>query len=374
MNKYIYIPFLIILNLSCLCAQESVVIAINKEKVLNRIDQKIYGQFLEHIYHSVSNGIWGETVWNRSFEDWNAYGDWKFHSNGHLNVNALQSNADYSLGNGKNYALSIEVKRVAGAGTVLLGVRDQRRGRVNTNHLHSLFDAGKSSYHKFETSVGWVWYAPVSTIKEVARVPGTISLNSWTKLRIHCKNNHFTAWVNEQQIFDRNLDKVPLSGSIILGVEGIEAEFRNLTITSLDESPVKRNESPIRQWNFVGDGSITAVTTGVVNHDKAVHIYSDGVAGIAQEQNYDVKVIDLLKGSVFLKGSVSEVNIQLLNGTKMLSEKTLSISSKWKEYPVELPVSADCTKATLRRNQISRQLVHRSAEFNASVFRSKWWF
>src|SRR4030042_4776085 len=59
----------------CFC-QEAVSIAINPSKVEGKIDEKIYGHFLEHIYHSVNGGLWGELVWNRSFEEPINKGDW----------------------------------------------------------------------------------------------------------------------------------------------------------------------------------------------------------------------------------------------------------------------------------------------------------
>ncbi len=36
--------------------------------VVHRIDEKIYGHFLEHIYPSVNGGLWGALVWDRSSE------------------------------------------------------------------------------------------------------------------------------------------------------------------------------------------------------------------------------------------------------------------------------------------------------------------
>lgn len=44
-------------------------IVVNPDKTTGKIDVGIYGQFLEHLYHSVNGGIWGDVVWNRSFEE-----------------------------------------------------------------------------------------------------------------------------------------------------------------------------------------------------------------------------------------------------------------------------------------------------------------
>jgi len=44
-------------------------IAVDPANVVGQVDERIYGHFLEHIYHSVNGGLWGEMVWDRSFED-----------------------------------------------------------------------------------------------------------------------------------------------------------------------------------------------------------------------------------------------------------------------------------------------------------------
>jgi hypothetical protein len=35
-------------------------LTLKPEQELNRIDEKVYSHFLEHIYHSVNGGLWGE--------------------------------------------------------------------------------------------------------------------------------------------------------------------------------------------------------------------------------------------------------------------------------------------------------------------------
>jgi alpha-N-arabinofuranosidase len=63
------VPFALFL-IAGLARAQGVSLALDPEKVVNRVDERIYGHFLEHIYHSVNGGLWGETVWNRSFEQW----------------------------------------------------------------------------------------------------------------------------------------------------------------------------------------------------------------------------------------------------------------------------------------------------------------
>jgi hypothetical protein len=45
-----------------------VALTVDTSKVVGRIDPKIYGQFYELIYHSGNGGLWGDMIFNRSFE------------------------------------------------------------------------------------------------------------------------------------------------------------------------------------------------------------------------------------------------------------------------------------------------------------------
>lgn len=67
--------------------------------VNGRIDERVYGHFLEHIFHSVNGGLWGEMVWDRSFEDppvadpgvaggWQPFGRGRFERSGERPLNS----------------------------------------------------------------------------------------------------------------------------------------------------------------------------------------------------------------------------------------------------------------------------------------------
>lgn len=88
-------------------------VAIDPTVTMNRIDERIYGFLLEHIYRSCSAGIWGEEVVNRSFEQ-------RANLTGRYVVGHRQSG-------------SFEV-RVTGDDSVI-GVRDGARERMRTNYV-----------------------------------------------------------------------------------------------------------------------------------------------------------------------------------------------------------------------------------------------
>jgi len=57
-------------------ASAQVSLTVDAAKTAGRIDPKVYGHFLEHIYHSCNGGLWGELVWDRSFEGGGAGAAW----------------------------------------------------------------------------------------------------------------------------------------------------------------------------------------------------------------------------------------------------------------------------------------------------------
>ena len=66
-------PFLFaFLTFACtfngIASAEDMSLTVHPDRVTNPIDEKVYGHFLEHIYHSCNVGLWGELVWDRSFE------------------------------------------------------------------------------------------------------------------------------------------------------------------------------------------------------------------------------------------------------------------------------------------------------------------
>ena len=48
---------------------QTATLTVDSDHVVKQVDNRLYGHFLEHIYHSLHGGLWGEVVWNRSFEE-----------------------------------------------------------------------------------------------------------------------------------------------------------------------------------------------------------------------------------------------------------------------------------------------------------------
>lgn len=348
------IKLLIILLFVCLFhlqAQEPVELQVDINKVENRIDDKVYGFLLEHLYHSVSNGLWGENVWNRSFEELLAYGNWQVGTEGEVTLDALgRPMADFRICRGKDYEVTLEVKRIEGDGAVLIGVRDQNRERMLTNRIYCYLGAEHNTSHKLELSTGWIWHTPIVKTTVADESPGTLETGIWAKVRVRCEGNHITGWVNGKTIFDRVIEQGPMDGAVTLGGEDCRVAFRNIQVVALDDIKLQINLNPVRHWYLVGKGVVEASHSNVLNHNIALHIHSSGkLAGIEQPENYSISKNDLLKGSLFLKGTVDKVYIQLLDKKKILAEQLITgIGNEWKEFPVELSSNRNTPWATLR--------------------------
>ena len=84
MNKFVIASAMFLLAATNMAARKNVDITVDPSKVENRVSPLLYGFLLEHIYHSASNGLWGENIWNRSFEEHFADGKWTVSSEGEV--------------------------------------------------------------------------------------------------------------------------------------------------------------------------------------------------------------------------------------------------------------------------------------------------
>lgn len=280
-------------------------VRVNSEKVVNRIDGKLYGLLLEHLYHSVSNGVWGENVWNRSFEELHAHGKWEVNDKGEVTLDALgQPLADFRIFRGRDYELTLEVKRLEGDGCVLVGVRDQNRERMLTNRLYCYLGAEGNTVHELELSTGWVWHTPVVTTRISDVVSGSLVTGQWVKVRVRCDGERMEAYVDGKKIFDRMVENCPRDGAITLGGKDCRVAFRRIRVSSLDgKSQMPCDLGPARHWALVGSGSVEAVYEDVLNQDVALCLHaSRRQVGLEQPENYCIRRNDALVGSVFLKG------------------------------------------------------------------------
>ena len=98
-----------------IAAAENVSVTVHPDRVLNSVDEKIYGHFLEHIYHSCNGGLWGELVWDRSFEGGGAGEAWKL-AGGCLAQEGAATNVRLVFGDPAwtDYEFTVEARKTGG--------------------------------------------------------------------------------------------------------------------------------------------------------------------------------------------------------------------------------------------------------------------
>ncbi len=144
-----------------LASAQTVNLTVNTGTVLHPVDPKIYGQFLEHIYHSVNGGIWGDVVWNRSFEETLTDGAWTV--NGEVlqaTAGAAESRFRFGSEAWRDYELTLDMMRPAGNGVLerrcaqqshrKLRTLDGRSRRLRPGATATIRDAAAGDYRPAE--------------------------------------------------------------------------------------------------------------------------------------------------------------------------------------------------------------------------------
>src|SRR5689334_17853717 len=113
------LAFLAALSVGTLCSAADpapVALTIHTDKVANPINPFIYGHFFEHIYNGGDNGLWGEMVWNRSFEyKGDDRGKWEI-KDGVIRETAHIDGARIYFGDPswKDYEFTVKARKISG--------------------------------------------------------------------------------------------------------------------------------------------------------------------------------------------------------------------------------------------------------------------
>lgn len=329
---------------------QEVTLTVHPDEVLHRVDPMVYGHFLEHIYHSVNGGLWGELVWNRSFEQ-NRHGRWSV-SDGHIVQRGMGTNVRLVFGDPgwTDYEFTLEARKTGGAEgfLILFRVKDE-----DTFYWCNLGGWG-NEHHQLERGRAgegrWGALGPA--------VEGAIEEGRWYKIRVRCEGNHFEVFLDGEPLIEYTDPGAHLQGAVGIGTWSTQAEFRNLKVTSLDGETLFEGlpESLVSQgtaqfWEPVGQPR-TAVTEGdALNGNFAQQIEGRGseAAGISQTP-FCIRAGQSYVGSLWAAGNAPEgLIVRLTDGDDVLAETKLpAVAGDWQEYPIELEAQGTCQEATLQ--------------------------
>jgi len=317
-------------------------ITMDPSTIVGTIDENIYGHFYEHIYHSANGGLWGDMIWNRSFEEYPSKGNWTI-SEGELKQSNLITDVKLFFGSKewKDYEFTLEAKHTDGYEGFLILVRASNDQNFYWYNIGGWGNT-QSALEK-ETNNNRVIVTDF--------VEGEVADNIWHNIRIRCEGNRIQAWLNDNQVLDfKDKDNPHLTGRVGLGSWTTEVNYRNIKIVSLDGStffeglPVLPDENLLpRHWLIMGNLNIDPYKFSPLNSEYCLK-FSDTKyeSGIYQE-NLAVKANTDYYGSLWIKAqSDDSLIVRLKNGNKNLAENIhSSFSLEWKEYPIHfLPLES----------------------------------
>ena len=327
----------------------AVAYTIDPETVVNRIDEKVYGHFFEHIYHSANGGLWGELVWNRSFEE-NAGGRWSI-EDGQVVQAGMGTNQRLTFGDPSwtDYEFTFEAIKTGGAEGFLVLFRMRSADEFYWYNL----GGWSNSRHQLEKGVkGERWGAVGPSVEE------RIETGKWYKIRVRCEGNHIQIWLDGERVLDYTDSRSPhLSGKVGIGTWSTQAKFRNLKVVSLDGSvlfqglPSSLEQTfGARHWSVFGPGAARIESDDPLNSDACVEIdASEGETGL-QQSRFSVRAGRTYVGSLWARGSAQGgLKVRLLAGDKTIARRKLAApSDNWRELKFQLRPQVSDANATLQ--------------------------
>jgi alpha-N-arabinofuranosidase len=314
-------------------------LTVDPTHVVHRVDEKVYGHFLEHIYHSVNGGLWGELVWNRSFEWLPPGGIWR-KRNGEVEQSALEENVRLTFGDSSwtDYDYTLEAQKTGGneGFLILFRVKSEKEfywlnlgGWGNTQHGLERGTAAEQRWHLIDTPQ-----------------PGKIETGRWYRIRVRCEGRHYEAWLDDLQVLDFTDDaKAILRGKVGVGTWATQVKFRHIRVTSLEgrtlyegtpnlsPGPSTANFwSPYSRDTDKADVSLSSEQP--LNSTRCQEIRStSGETGVKQD-HFCIRSGERYTGSVWARGEAPEgLVVRLRSGRTVLDEKKLSKpSTEWKSY------------------------------------------
>ncbi|MCX5683015.1 MAG: DUF1080 domain-containing protein, partial [Planctomycetota bacterium] len=302
-----FVPTLLVLGAvlgAAACHGAEVSLSVDSGKVVGQIDEKIYSHFLEHIFFSCNGGLWGELVWDRSFEGNGASGGWRV-KDGFVELSTAAPNQRLTFGDAtwKDYEYTLEACKTGGSEGFLILFR------VKNDDDYYWYNMGGLHNDTF--------YLERGTKAEKRRrgvgkgSPGTVEPGKWYTIRVRCEGPQITIWVDGKQTFDfKDDDKAHLAGKVGIGAWNTRAHFCNLKVTSLDgkvlfeglpEVPARPSVAPA--WEPYGAGKVDASNENPLNGEVCQVITTDGGEAGVQQKPLCIRKGETYKGSLWVRGS-----------------------------------------------------------------------
>ena len=305
----------------------------------NPIQASIYSHFLEHIYHSVHGGLWGEILWNRSFEEPDKTG-FNIDEN---RVRLLPQHPYHHLLLGqwqwRNYQYNVEVKKMAGSGGILLLFRSRNPSQTYRLRLNGLING----QHVLEKQRAH------GQVQSLATFDGRLIPGQWYHIQIDCQGSRIQCHINQESIIDYTDQNQPyLSGKIGMAVTDNLAEFSAPKVIDPNGTVLLDSLEPCqaRYWHPLNPGHACLDFQQRYNSNSSLLI--TGPDARIQQTPIIIVAHETYKGSLWAKGITrTGLTLRLLDGDRLLAEQKIRPSStNWTKIPFTLSPNDSSTSAT----------------------------
>ena len=323
---------------------QPVQLKIDTSQVVREIDPKIYGQFLEHIYHSVDGGLWGEVVWNRSFEERLSPEDWRVRGGVLASPAASEHESRFMIGSEAwgDYDYFVDMRRTGGDGGVMAGVRSSRGSALTLTFDGKRVQLIRDVANRQTRSTDQSTLGTTDLALEAGR---------WYRVHMRVQGHTVRAFVDDKPLFDVKVEQPGTdAGQALVGTHSAAAEFRGIRVVGLDHVVLfDFLPSPARHWRAVGAGELSLDADQPMNSKLSLKVSGSGGTGVAQD-HLSVRRGDVLRGSLWVRGeSVGGISVQLLNSGYVLAQNSFPSPTKaWVEYPLVLNPEEEAANATLQ--------------------------
>ncbi len=331
---------------------DDVSLAVHPDRVLHGIDEKVYGHFLEHIYHSCNGGLWGELIWDRSFEGGGAGVAWSRRDD---TITQEGAAADVRLVFGdpswQDYEFTVQARKTGGNEGFLLLLRALNSKQFYWANLGGWGNVG----HALERGIkGQDRWGAVTR-----RRAGQIETGRWYQIRARCEGARIQVWLDDELVIDYTDDgRGPRRGLAGVGTWNTQAEFRNFHVAALDGRTLYDKLPPLPEvdanttphWQSFGDAQVTTTTRNALNGLQCKRVESEGPLGGLVQMPLCIRSGEVYRGSVWARGEAADgLMVRMLADDTVLAEQVLTTSlagARWKEFPFEL--AADATSDATR--------------------------